>query len=225
MIVERRRKTTVDADFPYAEDIARLRLLYRLQAGAGDLLVIGAAQMASELARDWPGKCRLAGSWRSVGVTEGPFDVVALPGWSAGAVHDPATRDELRRVHDLLRPGGWVIGHAEQACTLRRMLGGRGWWAALRPDRFVGRPTGCVAALSTAGFEAPSVWYVRPNIAAPMGLIPTDPAAARAEFLRSVRATRGHYSMFGYVPRLLLARLGLGGLQQGQLFFWARRPC
>jgi hypothetical protein len=66
---------------------------------------------------------------------------------------------------------------------------------------------------------------VRPNIAAPMGLIPADRVAARAEFLRSVRAMRGHYSVFGYAPRLLLAWLGLGGLQQGQLFFWARRPC
>lgn len=215
----------MDADFPYAEDIARLRLLYRLQATTGDLLVIGAAQMASELARDWPGRCRLAGSWRSVGVSEGPFDVVALPGWAAGGVRDAATGDELRRVHDLLRPGGWVIGHADQACTLRRMLAGRGWWAALRPETFVRRPPGCIAALQSAGFAAPEVWYVRPNIAAPMGLIPTEPTAARAEFLRSVRATRGHYSLPGYVPRLLLAWLGLGGLQQGQLFFWARRPC
>lgn len=215
----------VDADFPYAEDIARLRLLYRLQVTSGDLLVIGAAQMASELARDWPGRCRLAGSSRSVGAQEGAFDVVALPGWLVGSTREPATRDELKRVHGLLRPGGWVIGHIEQACTLRRLLGGRGWWAALRPERAVGHPAGCAAALADAGFEAPAVWYVRPNIAAPMGLIPADRVAARAEFLRSVRAMRGHYSVFGYAPRLLLAWLGLGGLQQGQLFFWARRPC
>jgi hypothetical protein len=58
-----------------------------------------------------------------------------------------------------------------------------------------------------------------------MGLIPTDPAAARAHFLRWIRSGKGYYSPPAYAARLLVAVLGLGGMQQNELFFWAKKPC
>lgn len=217
----------MDANFPFAEDESRLRLLYRLPLPkqALDVLVIGTTDMARLLREGWPGPCGHAESWHQVPDGDGRFDVIATPGLDLQASGPNDADVALRRIHSLLRPGGIVVGHMDQACTLRSLANGRGWLAALQPARFFGRPIGCSMALRRAGFEKPAVWYVQPNIDAPMGLMPTEPVAARAEFLRAVRAAHGHHSRLGYVMRLALARLGFGGLQQGQLFFWAQRPC
>ncbi|MCW5661954.1 MAG: hypothetical protein KIT60_29985 [Burkholderiaceae bacterium] len=217
----------MDANFPFAEDDARLRLLYRLPlpTGAGDMLVVGKTDMADLLKAGWTGNCTHAESWRALGGGAAHFDVVATPGLDLDAGDPEEAVGTLRRALSLLRPGGFIVGHMEHSCTLRGLANGRGWRAALHPARFFGRPVGCSLALQGAGFVASAVWYVQPNIQAPMGLIPSEPVAARAEFLRAIRATRGHHSRLGYVLRLALARLGLGGLQQGQLFFWAQRPC
>lgn len=215
----------MDVEFPYAEDDARLRLLYRLPLPStrGDLLVVGREDVAALLNGDWKGT-RKSSTAQTPSDAGRAFDVVALPDLTADG--DGARgRALLARAHESLRPGGWLVGHVDQACTLRGLLAGRGWGAALAPRRYLGRPAGCALALREAGFGALHLWYVQPNIEAPMGLIPVDPVAARAQFLRLVRASRGHHSPWGYLLRLTLARLGLAGLQQGQLFFWAQRPC
>lgn len=217
----------MDIDFPYAEDGARLRLLYRLPipSTARDLLVFGAPEVTRELIEGWAGPAHVVETWSGAGLPAQSADVVALAGVAASASHGPASRTLLSGVFAALRPGGWAVGHIEQACTLRGLLGGRGWRAALQARRYLGRPEGCLSALRAAGFVSAAAWYVHPSIEAPMGLIPVDALAARAEFMRSARAGRGHHSWVGFLSRLALARMGLGGLQQAQLFFWAQRPC
>lgn len=208
----------MDVAYPYADAGARRALLYRLPVGEPPqrLLVVGTGAVAQEIAAGWHGPVQLmsaaalAASWQA---HEGAFDAVAWPGLGDSEGH------MLPLARSVLAPRGLLLGHFEQRVTLRRLH------LALLPAGSLRSPAGCVRALEGAGYEEPAVWYVQPSISSPMGLIPTEPVAARAQFLRAIRSAHGHHSTVAYALRWLLAWAGLGGLQQNELFFWARKPC
>ena len=80
-------------------------------------------------------------------------------------------------------------------------------------------------ALKAAEFDSPHCSFVQPSIEDPMGLIPIDFNAARAQFLRAIRSERGHFGPLAYAARIGLSQVGLGGMQQANLFFWGRKAC
>jgi hypothetical protein len=217
----------MDVQYPYAEGPARRQLMYRLPLPAGpqSLLLVEGPGAPSGLHEGWSGAVqRVDGeSWLAASSTaQTAFDVVALPGaWDLGA--GVAAPDLLKRANAALAPGGVVVGHADHLLALRRLATPAGWWQAWRSP--VASVRACRRVLQAAGFKQVSCFHVQPSLDDPMGLIPDDRAASRAQFLRAVRAEQGHFSAPAYAARVLLAQLGLGGLQQLQLFFWARKPC
>ena len=163
------------------------------------------------------------------------FDAVALPGSlmcadDAGGLDGPSASPEqvLRLAHSALRPGGVVVGHIDHLLSahgLRNTLQGRvglGSWLRYR-GLISGRR--CRQTLLRSGFAVPECFYVEPQIEAPMAVVPVHPLAAKSHFLRSIRRTRGQYSMTGFALRMALAGARLGGILQPDLFFWAQRPC
>lgn len=195
-----------------------------MSASAKDALIIGAPGIAGQLTGAWLGTTRHTASLPTLADGEQSWDVVALTSSPPFDASNPAATKELLAVaYTLLRPGGWVIGQIEQAVTLRGLARGQCWRALFHASHF-GRPRGCRERLLAAGFAEPAVWYVHPNIRAPMGLIPATPAG-NLVFARAAWAGRGHHRWVGFLSRLVVAHSGLGGLQQEHLFFWAQRPC
>lgn len=206
----------MDTQPPYASGVSRLRLIYRFAAphDAARVLVIGPSQAARD----------------AFDLDARPVDVVE-PGRSpAGAAHDlvalPGTLDRDRAAplfgaaHAALRPGGRVAGHLSNAGSLH------GWRETLRGRSRAGATAARLQReLAAAGFVDAECFYVEPRIESPMALVPVQWRAAREHFLRAIRRTRRHYRPAGYGMRLALAAVGLGGMLQPQLFFWARRPC
>lgn len=217
----------MNAEHPYADAEARLHLLYRLpwpEAGQRMLVVgtpaaMGLPPSAALTPKDAVNFCA---SGRDLPDGEALFDVVALP-WELGRHHQPAQL--LAAVHRLLVPGGTVVGHLTHRLAWRQLTHPSQWADALRGRFGPGTAKGCQRALSRAGFFGVECYFVQPNIDNPMGLIPCEAQASRNWFLRSVRATFGQRGPLSYGARFMLAFLGLGGLQQSELFFWARRPC
>lgn len=224
----------MDVAFPYADGLSRRQVLYRLPTVPEPrrLLLVSSDAGSGLIGASWGGPVTvMPPSGLDAGfLQEGPrFDAVALP-WLTGAQGSPSGRGShmLQLAHSLLVPGGMVIGHLHNAHTLRRLTTVRGLAEALAKfadRRSMGSVAGCHAALLRAGYAKPECWYVQPSIDSPMGLIPTDPVAARAHFLRWIRAGQSYYSRPAYAARLLVAVLGLGGMQQNELFFWATKPC
>lgn len=224
----------MDVAFPYADGLSRRQVLYRLPAVPEPrrLLLVSSDTGSGLIGASWGGPVTvLAPSGLDAGfLQEGArFDAVALP-WLTGLRRSPGSHGPhmLQLAHSVLMPGGVVVGHLHNAHTLRQLTTARGLsevLATLVHRRSMGSAAGCHAELLHAGYAKPECWYVQPSIDSPMGLIPTDPAAARAHFLRSIRSEQGHYSPLAYVARLLVAALGLGGMQQHELFFWATKPC
>jgi SAM-dependent methyltransferase len=162
------------------------------------------------------------------------FDAVVLPGGlqdAAGSMSDddrPMPVRLLRQAHDALRPGGVVVGHCNHLVSahgLRQILSGRIPVESWISGRGLMSGNGCLRALARQGFTAAECYYVEPQMADPMALVPVHTVAARKHFYRAIRRTRGQYSGIGFGVRMALATCGLGGLLQPQLFFWARRPC
>lgn len=224
----------MDVAYPYADGLSRRQLLYRLSAAPGPqrLLLVSDDADSDLLGAGWRGPVTvLAPSALDAAFLQdgARFDAVALP-WttgmrSAGGRNGPQL---LQWAHALLLPGGLVVGHLHNVHTLRRLATANGLKeivAALLHRGAMGSAAGCAAALLRAGYAHPECWYVQPSMDAPMGLIPSNPIAARAHFLRAIRSAQGHYSRPAYAARLLVAALGLGGMQQPELFFWARKPC
>ncbi len=222
----------MDIDFPFAEDKSRQQLLYRLPTAPAPRRLLLVGNDPDGIARGWDGPVTtvavvdLADAASPDGAD---FDAVALPGLTdmvaAGGTGALRLLADARR---RLVPGGLVIGHLEHALTLRRLARPRqvaAILASLVGGGLIGSAAGCRKALLQSGFVEPECYYVVPSFDAPMGLIPCHPVAARAWFLRAVRAAEGHFSAPAYASRLLLAFMGLGGHQQGQLFFWARKTC
>lgn len=224
----------MDIAFPYADGLSRRQLLYRLPAAPQPrrLLLVSGDPESRLIGDGWGGPVTvLAPSGLDVDfLKEGArFDAVALP-WLTGLQGAPGHSGlhVLQLAHSLLMPGGVVVGHLHNAHTLRRLATARGLGGVavtLGHRRAMGSAVGCNAALLHAGYTEPQCWYVQPSIESPMGLIPTDPIAARAHFLRSIRSARRQYSRPAYAARVLVATVGLGGMQQHELFFWATKPC
>ncbi len=222
----------MDVEYPYAEDSSRRQLLYRLPTAPSPrrLLVVG--EDADLVGPGWGGPVGTAMPRELAAAQAGAaavVDAVALPG-VLGLSGEPGPRaaQVLDGAWRRLVPGGVVVGHVEHRLTLRRLTSAAGLAAMARSiggAGMLGSAKDCAAALRRAGFEDPECYYVVPNLDHPMGLIPCHPAAARAHFLRATRASQGHFNPVAYGARLLLARLGLGGMQQAQIFFWARKPC
>ena len=230
----------MDVAHPYAADSARLQLLYRLPTAPAPqrLLIVSRQPGDALLGQGWPGQVTVAGLVGLddlLGAGAGRFDAVALPAVLGvcdirlpGAHPTIGNRLLLASVARLLVPGGTVVGHMDHGWALRRVMQGAGLrdlacgWR--QPDA-IRNPQACLRLLASTGFSAAECFYVQPNIDAPMGLIPSHPVAAKAQFLRAIRSSEGAYSRAGHGLRLLMALVGLGGSFQSHLFFWARKPC
>ncbi|MBS0444993.1 MAG: hypothetical protein JSR59_03485 [Proteobacteria bacterium] len=232
--------STADIQYPYTEGAARLRVLYRLHDAPEPkrLLIVAASSDDEQLAEEWEGGVTFAGldDGRALLDQDGArYDAIALPavlGVTSSAVRGTQGRwpnaELLKRAGAALAPGGLVVGHMTHGRALRGLARADRSLAlaaaALSADGITGAMA-CRRALARAGFQQAECYYVQPTIADPMALIPSDAAASRAHFLRAVRSSRGGYSLPGYAARIALARLGLAGLLQSDLFFWARKPC
>jgi hypothetical protein len=195
----------MDIEYPYATGQARRQLLYRLPSVPAPrrLLVIGDAEEAEMIGAGWGASvCHLSADRlaEASAVDQGRFDAVAL-----GRSSCPMSK-LLDAAWHRLEPGGAVMGH----------VAGRS---------FVLRPSALRKALSHAGFDEPTCYYLQPGIDAPMVLAPTTGKAARAHAIRAIHGTRGLYSQPSYALRLAAAWLGLDRWRQSELFFWGRRPC
>ena len=224
----------MDVAYPHADGLSRRQLLYRLPTAPQPrrLLLVSSDADSDLIGAGWGGPVTvLAPSGLDAAFLKNGarFDAVALP-WTTGLQSSAgrAGPQLLQWAHALLVPGGLVAGHLHNVHTLRRLATARGlaeFVATLAHRGAMGSAESCGAALLRAGYIQPECWYVQPSIESPMGLIPSDPVAARAHFLRAIRSARGHYSRPAYAARLMVAALGLGGMQQSELFFWATKPC
>lgn len=221
----------MDVAYPYASDDDRRALLYRLPSIAPTrrLLVVGGD--GSEWAGHWGGPVTLttAALLDAVAAQQpGAFDAVALPGTLAAPQAGAGSASLLRDVRGALAPGGLVIGHVRHALALRPLATRAGRQAlrrTLTDPGFPGTPRRCLKLLAQAGYDQASCYFVQPDLAAPMGLVPWQGPAARAHFIRAVWSAQGHHGRAAFAARWLLAVAGLAGLQQQDLFYWARKPC
>lgn len=225
----------MDSRPPFATGAERLRLLYRLPLTGREtrILVIGSRAEADAVFDRASHHATVDAIATDATTTSSGFDVVALPGsllHSSGQHQGPSGSPErlLRLAYAALRPGGIVVGHLDHLLSahgLRQMLLGRvgiGSWIRCRP--LISGPR-CRRTLMRLGFEGSECFYIEPQIAAPMAVVPVHPLAARSHFLRAIRRTRNQYSLPGFVLRMALASVRLGGALQPHLFFWAQRPC
>jgi hypothetical protein len=163
------------------------------------------------------------------------FDAVALPGTltsqaarATGTVKAPSPQAVLELALRSLRPGGLLVGHFEPSVSvfgIRRAVMHPGLWYPWLQQLPWGTARRSARWLQGAGFESVETYYVEPRISAPSALISVEPQAANRHFVRSARRNRPLYSLAGYWLRMAIARLGLGGLLQAQVYFLARRPC
>lgn len=220
----------MDVHYPYAEGIARLRLLYRLPLPLSTSRLIQVCEGGAPVSV-WAGsveRVSVEALLRGAVEVQPGVDAVALPGtWDIARTGVDAAA-VLFAAHRLLRPGGVVLGHCENVLALRALCSMAGWHRLLRSALGRGHAAtarGYMRTMAVAGFESVECSFVQPHLADPMGLIPTDTAAARAQFLRVTRAERGHFNAAAYAARIGLAWAGLGGVQQGHLFFWGYKAC
>lgn len=219
----------MDVEYPYADGLSRRQLLYRLPSTPEPrrLLLVSDDGQSDLIGGGWGGPVTVvtrATLGAKVGRDAAQFDAVAMP-WISASGDSTAL---LRSATHFLVPGGVVVGHLENLRTVRRLASMRGLTAfagAVRDRRLIGSPRACRNTLLAAGFIDPECYFVQPSIEAPMGLIPCAPVPARAHFLRAIRTMRGSYGRSAYAIRLLAAFVGLGGMQQPELFFWAKKPC
>lgn len=220
----------MDVQYPYASVEARLRLLYRLplprerkrQIQVGERSLGGPEWLES------PHHLSVEELLRGQGEVGSGVDVVGLPGAVDACADEAQVMALLRAAHGLLRPGGVVVGHCQNPWALK-VLRHRLGWRHLRRLARIGGPVGsaasCVRVLNRAGFLAVQCGYVQPDLSDPMGLIPSQRDAARAQFLRVTRAERGHFAPPAYALRIGLAWAGWGGAQQREVFYWGQKAC
>lgn len=211
---------------PYADGLDRLRLLFLLAAGPGlrDLAIVGQDQgQAEAMAVGWADTCnRVTCTTQPASLEQGSFDAVFMLG-AQGPTGRGGFEEGLSAATRALAPGGMLVGYVFQS---RSLHGLRARWIAPAPSHASVAGTKALhGALLQAGLESPETYYVEPNIDSPMALVPTQATAAKRHFQRTVERNQPLYGAWGYGVRWLIARLGLGGLLQPQLFYWARRPC
>lgn len=229
----------MDSRPPFATGGERLRLLYRLPlTGRESRILVMGSQAEADAVFDRDSQHTTIDAIQPDARTAlSDYDVVALPGSllridsdSGCIVHGlPGPPEHLLRLaYSALRPGGTVVGHLDHLLSahglgqaLRGCIG-IGSWIRCRP--LISGPK-CLETLMRLGFEGSECFYVEPQIAAPMTAVPVHPLAARSHFIRAIRRTRDQYSLPGFVLRMALARVRLGGALQPHLFFWAQRPC
>ena len=214
---------------PFAEGADRLGLLFRLpfQEGHRQVLVVDDRTSCNGITFADSALDVVRAAAVDLPQVDASFDVLALPDCLTVPV---AARDvaALHKLLDqaghLLRPGGVVVGHCIHMSALRNWrrwlipAGAVGNW---RVGLRFGTAKRLANTLRQHGLVGAEVFYVEPGIEAPMVLIPSEPNAARAHFVRSVQRNRPLYSPLGYAVRLALAKTGWAGLLQSDLFFWA----
>ena len=221
----------MEANLPYAEDSARLRLLYRLPVDSDPerVLIVGDDRALLETA--WPASIIVRSRTLESSPSAGRFDVIVLAGVLQPFVPmvDGLTVEQLlRRLTGSLVPGGVLIGHLPYGMSLRPGIVRRRLGQLLKLPGGAQRPCSApqlIALLEAGGLERAQCFYVAPSIETPFDLIPSHPAAARAYFRRAIRAARGDHGRFGYLLRVALAEFGVSHLLRDTLLFWACRPC
>ena len=227
----------VDSRPPFATGAQRLRLLYRLPLTGQEvrILVIGSRTQAETAFGEALPHASIEVAEPGSPVGSSGFDAVALPGSlvsgkAAADRQQPAVSPEqmLQVAYSALRPGGIVLGHLDHLLSahgLRRALQGRSTLVSWLRCRGVASGPRCQRTLSRLGFVGAECFFVEPQIEAPMAVISVHSLAAKSHFLKAIRRTRAQYSATGYLVRMTLATLRLGGALQPHLFFWAKRPC
>lgn len=213
----------MDTPLPFDTDLDRLRLLYRLPIERADARVAVVGEHAGPIAAAWPGSVFVPDARQLCELPQGGFDAVAL----AGALPLRDARLVQRWFEDaslMLGPGGVLVGHAAHGLSLRRL--------ALRCA--IGQRTDAGSGFSaprllrllrSCGLTDARCHYVMPDIGSPFGLVPSEPAAARAYFRRLLRTAPPQGAFPGRILRIALARVGCSHLLRDDLFYWARRPC
>lgn len=193
------------------------------------VLVLGSQALAAAVAGDIGGAEALTVRPAGASLPSATYDAVLLPSFSS--THGEKTAapqafpQSLHAAFRALVPGGMLVGHIEHGAALRSIARLGILAGSHRRSRLPWTGAGCQRALQNAGFVDAHCFFVEPSIDSPMALIPVQPFIARAHFLRAIHRTRDRYSLPGYLLRLALAQVRLGGMLQPHLFFWASRPC
>ena len=227
----------MDSQPPFATGAQRLRLLYRLPLTGREarILVIGSHAEAEAVFGKALPHATIEVVEPGTPIVSSGFDAVALPGslvrGEVGAHRQESVvspEQLLQLAYSSLRPGGIVLGHLDHLLSahgLRRAAQGRSTLVSWLRCRSVISGPRCQRTLSRLGFIGAECFFVEPQIEAPMAVVSVHPLTAKSHFLRAIRRTRAQYSAAGYVLRMTLAGLQLGGVLQPHLFFWAKRPC
>jgi hypothetical protein len=160
----------------------------------------------------------------------GSFDMVVLHftlddlAAAAGSRGTAAGVDEwLRRVAQVLRPGGIVAGCAANA-TSPAARRGRGAGA-----RRGGRPTmsvlTCAEVLGSAGFVGIQVFNLIPDAAEPRAIVASDRVMSRRAFAHEIQSVRESLGFAGLLVRRAMLRLSLHRLVEPAMFYWGTRGC
>ncbi|MGE5139780.1 MAG: class I SAM-dependent methyltransferase, partial [Rudaea sp.] len=149
-----------------------------------------------------------------------PYDLVV--GWMVlEHLHDPVAC--LRKLHEWVRPGGWLAISVPNAGSLEFRLFGRRWYALQVPTHLYHfSPQTLSALLAKGGWRVERVFHQRvlSNLVASVGYCLVDAGFARlGSWLVSFpdRAGRLQYLLFPLAS--VMAALG----QTGRMTVWARR--
>lgn len=218
---------------PLALGEDRLRLLYRLPLTGAERAVLALHDGVGE-GPDWPGlpvESLALARFLAEPDRESQYDAVFLPGITGRPHADQPARTARQLIETAaraLKPGGMLVAHLDHGVAPRQL------WRGLKHGqglawlrRLAGFETAarCTASLRAFGFTDAECYYIEPHADDPGALISSQPQAAKAHFVRTVRRNRPLYSRGGYGVRALCAHIGLGGLLQPHLFLWARKRC
>jgi 2-polyprenyl-3-methyl-5-hydroxy-6-metoxy-1,4-benzoquinol methylase len=149
-----------------------------------------------------------------------PYDLVV--GWMVlEHLHDPVAC--LRKLHEWVRPGGWLAISVPNAGSLEFRLFGRRWYALHVPNHLYHfTPETLAALLAKGGWSLDRVFHQRDlsNLVASVGYCLADAGFSRlGRWLTSFpdRAGRLRYLLFPLAS--IMAALG----QTGRMTVWARR--
>lgn len=146
-------------------------------------------------------------------------DVVA--GWMVVEhLHDPVAG--LRKLHDWVRPGGWLAISVPNAASLERSVFGARWYSLHLPAHlFHFTPKTLQRVLDAAGWTLDRVMHQRSltNLFGSAAYVLQDAGAPGGDALLRFAEHPGRAAYALTPPALLLAQLG----QTGRMTVWARR--